>query len=178
MIGNTLKIIATLVLGYGLGWIVGAMSGAFLGGVPGLFFREIVDSNLAVPMSIFISLLLGVLLGFLATQFSNRIFTASDKPFVGVAIGVVISLIVVFFMDGIIAFSNTVTFDPSFYFVPVIYSGMVGGDIGSIVFSILGATRVFRDILEAHKEAGNQKERLQGIKRFFGMDSSDKEKNG
>ena len=178
MVGNILKIIATLVLGYALGWIVGAMSGAILGAIPGLFFREIIDANLEVLMSITISLLLGGIVGFLVTLFSNKIFEASDKPFAGVVLGIVISLIVIFFVDGMIGFSDNVTFDQSFSILPVIYSGTVGSDIGSIVFSLLGVTRVVRDILETYKEAGNNKKRLEGIKMSLGMHSSDKEKRG
>ena len=178
MIGNLLKIIATLVLGLALGWIVGGMTGAFLGAVPGLFFRDIVSSNLAVAMSICLSLLLGGILGFLAIQISNRMFTANDKPLAGVVVGIVISLIVVFFVDGVIGFSDTIKFDQSFYILPVIYSGTVGSDIGSMVFSILGVTRVIRDILETYKEAGNNNERLEEIKMSLGMHSSGKEKSG
>jgi hypothetical protein len=178
MIGNFFKIIATLVIGYFVGWIFGAMLGAFLGAIPSLFFREIFDSHQAVSMSISLSLLLGGILGFFATRMANKVFEANDKSFAGVAMGLVTGLLVVFFKDGVIGFSNTVTFRQSFYILPLIYSARVGDDTGSIIFSILGVTRVLRDIIETYKEAGDQKERLEGIKMSLGMPSSNKEKRG
>lgn len=178
MIGNFFKIIATLVVGYFVGWIFGAMLGAFLGAIPSLFFREIFNFNQAVPMSISLSLLLGGILGFFAIHMTNKVLEANDKPFAGVAIGLITSLLVVFFKDGVIGFANAVTFRQSFYILPLIYSARVGGDTGSIIFSILGATRVIRDIIETYKEAGDKKERLEGIKMSLGMPSSNKEKRG
>ena len=162
MVGNIFKIVTTLVIGYALGWVIGSISGAFVGAVPALFLREIVNSDLDVLPSLFLSLLLGAILGFLATQLGNKIFAASDKPFVGVAIGMATGLIVVF-VDGVFAISETSASGRSFNFIAVIYSGIIGGDIGSIIFPILGVIRVIRVIMEAHKEAENNKARLEEI---------------
>ena len=178
MIGNVLKITVTLALGYALGWIAGSTLGFVVGAVPALFFREIVDSNLAIVMSISTSLLLGAILGFLATQISNRLFAASDKPWTAVMIGMVIGLIVLFFVDGILSFSDSATLDQSATMLPLIYAGMVGSDIGSIIFPIVGATRVIRDIMETHKEARKNQKRLEEIQISLGIHAPQEGKRG
>src|SRR5687768_2963089 len=178
MVGNILKIIATLVLGYALGWVIGSISGAFIGAIPALFLREIANSGLDVLPSIFLSLLIGAILGFLATKFSNKIFEASDSSFVGVVIGMVSALVVVFFVDGAFSTSASAVSNRSSYLLALIYSGVIGGDTGTIVFPIIGVIRVIRDIIEAHNEAKSNNARLKEIQTSLGMHSPDKEKSG
>ncbi len=178
MVGNILKIIATLVLGYALGWVIGSITGAFVGAIPALLLREIANSGLVVLPSIFLSLLIGAILGFLATKLSNKIFAASDNSFLGVVIGMVSALVVVFFVDGAFSTSDTVASNQSSYLLAVIYSGIIGGDIGSIVFSIFGVIKVIRGIIEAHKEAKNNSVRLKEIQASLGIHSPDEEKRG
>ena len=147
MIGNILKIIATLFICYLIGLTFGFTFGIFLGGIPALFFKEIVNSNQTVLLSITLSLILGGLLGLLAMQIVNKIFEASDKPLIGILLGIAIGFIVVFFVEGVIYFPDLETFIESMHIYPIFYSGSVGTYIGAIIFPIIGGTRVIRDIL-------------------------------
>ena len=178
MIRNILKIIATLCIGYLLGLTFGIILGIFLGGIPALFFRQIINSNQTVLMSITLTLILGGLLGFFAMQFVNKIFAANDKPLIGVLLGIVVGFIVVFFAEGVIDISDPETFIKPMGIYPIIYSGIVGSDIGSIVFPIIGTTRVIRDILANNKEARNDEKCLKQIQMFLGIHQSNKEKRG
>jgi hypothetical protein len=159
MFGNIRKIIATLLIGCLLGLTFGIFLGIFLGGLPALFFREIIYSNQAVLMSITLGLILGGLLGLFAIQLINYMFDASDKPLIGVLFGMALGLIVVFFVEGVIDISGSETFNKRMHMYPIIYSGSVGGYIGSMVFPIIGATRVIRDILAKTKKARSNNKR-------------------
>ena len=159
MIGNILKIIATLSISYLLGLTFGIIFGIFLGAIPALFFREIINSNQPVLLSITLSLILGGLLGFLAIQMVNNIFAASDKPLIGVLLGIALGFIVVFFVEGVIYLPDLETFTKPMIIYPIIYSGSVGCYIGAIIFPIIGAARVIRDILANNIEARSNKER-------------------
>lgn len=160
MIGNILKITAILFIGYLIGLTFGSFFGIFLGAIPALFFREIINSNQPVLLSITLSLILGGLLGFLAMQICNKIFEASDKPLIGVLLGIAIGFIVVFFVEGVIYFPDLVTLTtPMGIYHIIIYTGIIGTSIGAIIFPIYGATRVIRDILTNNIEARSNKER-------------------
>ena len=177
MIRYILKIIATLCISYLLGLTFGSILGIFLGAIPGLFFREIVNSNQTVLMSITLTLILGVLLGLFAMHFVNKIFTASDKPLIGVLLGIVVGFIVVFFVEGVIDISDPETFIKPMIIIPIVYSGIVGSDIGSIIFPIIGTTRVIQDIFKNNKEAINNEKRLEQIQMFLDKHLSKKEKH-
>jgi hypothetical protein len=178
MIRNILVIFATLGIGYLLGLTFGIILGIFLGGIPGLLFREIVNSKQTVLMSISLTLVLGVLLGFFAMHLVNKIFAASDKPLIGALLGIAVSLMVVFFVEGVIDISDPEMFVKPMGIYPIIYGGILGGDIGSIVFPILGATRVIRDIHANNKAARNDEKRLEQTQMFLGIHLSNKEKRG
>jgi hypothetical protein len=178
MIRNMLKIISTLCIGYILGLTFGIIFGIFLGGIPSLFFREIVNSHQTVLMSISLALILGVLLGFFAMHLVNKIFAASDKPLIGALLGIAVSLMVVFFVEGVIDISDPEMFVKPMGIYPIIYGGILGSDIGSIVFPIIGTTRVIRDILANNKETRKDDKSLEQIQKFFGIHLPNKEKRG
>ena len=178
MAGNILKLLVTLIIGYFLGLFIGMISGAVLGAIPGLFFREIVNSDKTILMSIALSLISGVFIGFLATLLVNKFFSANDKPLTGALLGLVVGFIVVFFVDGVIDVSPSDAINYPFYLYPVVYSGIVGSDIGEIIFPIISAIRVIRSIIEDQKEAINNKKRLEEIKLSLGINSSKEEKRG
>jgi hypothetical protein len=159
MIGNINKIIVTLFICFLLGLTFGIIFGIFLGGIPALFFSEIIYSYQAVLLSITIALILGGLLGLLAIQLANMIFPSNDKPVIGVLLGFAIGLIVVFFIEGVIYLPDPETFNKPMHLYPIIYSGSVGSYIGTIIFSLIGVTKVIRDILAKIIIARSKKER-------------------
>jgi len=177
-IRNILKIIATLCIGYLLGLTFGSILGIFLGGTPSLFFREIVNSNQTVLMSITLALILGGLLGYFAMQFVNKIFTANDKPLIGVLLGIVVGFIVVFYLEGVVDIPDPETFIKPMGTIPIIYSGIVGSDIGAIVFPIIATTRVIQDILTNNKTTRNNENRLEQMQIFLDKHLSNNEKRG
>ena len=147
MTGNILKVIATLFICYLLGLIFGSIFGIFLGGIPAILFKEIIYFNQPVLMSITLSLILGGLLGLLAVQIANKIFVTSDKPLIGVLLGIAIGFIVVFFVEGVMYFPDLETFIEPMHTYPIFYTGSLGTYIGVTIFPIIGGTRVIRDIL-------------------------------
>ena len=147
VIENLPKFIAILIISYLLGITFGSIFGIFLGGIPALFFREIISSNLATPVSVAISLILGGLLGFLAMQLVNKLFPPSSKPLAGILLGFAVGLIVIFFVEGIIYVPDPDSLMKPMYTYPIIYSGIVGSNVGSIIFPIIGVIRVIRDIV-------------------------------
>lgn len=178
MIRNILKIVATLVVGYLLGLTFGAIFGIFLGGIPALFFREIINFNQTVLMSITLTLILGVLLGLFAMRLVNRIFDASGKPLIGVLVGLMAGFIVVFFIEGVIDISDSEMFIKPMYIFPIVYSGVIGSEIGSIIFPIIGGLGVIRDIITKTKEAKNHEDRLDQFQGFLDKQLPGKEKHG
>ena len=176
MIGNILKIIATLTICYFLGLAFGAIFGIILGGIPSLLFHEIVYSNQTVLMSIIISLILGVLLGFLAMQFVNKIFSTNAKPFIGILLGIAVGLIIVFVMDGVIDISVPDLTNQPMHIIPIIYSGRVGCYIGGIIFPIIGASGVIFDIFASYTGARRNKNGLEEFRKFLSKNSPNEEK--
>jgi len=175
MVGNIIKFLAALVIGCIVGWILGAALGSFLGAIPALFFYEIVAANQEILFSALMSLIMGGLLGFVAVQFINKFMGASEKPFLGIALGVIVGFVVVIFMTGLIDFPNGQTVDSSESLYLVIYGGMIGGDIGLIIFPVLGGIKTLRDFVEGAKEMERNKERMEQIKKSLGVGSSNKE---
>jgi uncharacterized membrane protein YdcZ (DUF606 family) len=109
-------------------------------------------------MCIILSLILGGLLGSFAIQISNKIFDTSDKPLLGALAGTLVGFIIVF-VYGVIDVPNPETFNKSFYIAPMIYTGVVGCYIGTIVFTIFNAARVIREIIKSYIEERNYKRR-------------------
>ena len=175
MIRNILMIFTTLGIGYLLGLTFGIILGIFLGGIPSLLFREIVNSNQTVLMSVTLTLILGGLLGFFAMQFVNKIFAVNDNPLIGVLLGIVVGFIVVLYVEGVIDISDPETFIKPMGIIPIIYSGKVGSEIGAIIFPIFGTTRVIRDILANNNASRNDEKRLEQIWMFFEKHQSNKE---
>jgi len=160
MTGSIHKIIAILFISYLLGLTFGIIFGIFLGGFPTLFFKEIINSNQEVLVSITLSLILGGLLGFLAMQLANHVFAHSDNPLIGILLGFAVGLIVVFFVEGVIYIPDPETLIKPMYIYPIIYSGIVGSYIGSIIFPIIGVIGVIRDIVANNIEARSNSERF------------------
>lgn len=175
MIENTFKIIAAFVLGYLLGWILGGTLGAIHGSLPSLFFQVIVDSGTVSIMSLLLVLFIGATLGFLATKLGNKIFETSDKPFSGIALGMFLGLIVLF-INGVLVPSNTAESRTSFNLLPMVYGSIVGGDIGTILFPLLGVIKVIREIIDSNNETRRNKDRLKEIEASLGINSSDEDK--
>ena len=159
MIGNILKVIAAIIIGF----LVGLMSGAILG-IPfglgiSLFFREIVFSHQTVLMSIILSSILGALLGLFSIQIINRVAETDDKPFAGIVVGAFVGIIVAIFLYGYIDIPDPSIFEQSFYPFPIFYSVSIGSQIGAIIFPIFGAAAVVRDITRTYAEIRKNKER-------------------
>jgi hypothetical protein len=156
----------------------GIILGIFLGGIPSLIFREIVNSHQTVLTSISLTLILGVLLGFFAIHLVNEIFAANDKPLLGVLLGIGVSLLVVFYIEGLIEITDPDMYMKPMAMYPIIYGGVVGGEIGSIVFPILGVTRVIKDIYKNNQEAREYENRWKQAQAFIDKYLSQKEKGG
>ncbi len=169
MIGNLLKIIGALIAGCLFGYVFGAMLGAALGAIPSLFFREIVSFNQTILMSITLSIVLGGLLAFIATQMINKLLDTDDKPFTGIIIGIVVGLVVVLFVDGVTDIRSSDKFSEYYYMWPVIYGGILGSDIGSAIFPILSAAAAVRDM---KAEAANSKKRIDEIRNRLPADTN------
>ena len=88
-----------------------------------------------------------------------------------------LGLLVIFLKDGIISISEFDPYDRSLYSIVVLYSGLVGSDTGSIIFPIISVISVVRVIIAEHKEAKNNKIRLEEIKISQGINSPE-EKRG
>ena len=177
MVGNVLKIIITIVLGYALGWLFGSMLGALLGAIPAFFFGAIVELNLVAVVSLALALLVGATLGFLATQIGNRLSQTSDNPTMAVTIGMFLGVIFLL-VDGMLGVAEGAELHRAFNLMPIVYTGIVGADIGSLLFPLLGTVRVLREIIESSKEVRSNRERLKEIQVSLGMNSSEKEKSG
>ncbi len=177
MIAKILKVFIALIFGYLFGLVFGAISGALLGAIPGLFFREIVFYKQAILMSIALVSMLGGLLGLFAIKLANKFLDVNYKPFFGVMFGLLVGIIVIFFKIGIIGISGLDTSDQFFYLIPIFYSEIAGSEIGSIVFSIIGAAGAIQVIRKDQNDSENNKQRLEEIKKSLGMNTP-KEKRG
>ena len=153
MIGNILKVIAALIIGYLVGLLLGGMLGILIGLIPSLFIYEIVDANQSTVMSILLSAVLGGLLGYLEVRIFNRMFDANNKPLVGSLIGIPFGLIFGIFNYFVLDVSSSDTLSPGLNMVAMIYSGAVGSRIGSTIFSVFGALQTLREIVQFHKGA-------------------------
>jgi hypothetical protein len=151
MIGNILKVIAALIVGYLVGILCGGVVGLLLGLAPSLFFREIVASNQTALMSVLLALISGGLLGLLEVQIFNRLFTTSDNPLIGMAIGIIFGLIFGVFGYGVLDMSSSDTFLPVFYPGAMIYGGALGSRIGEMIFSLFAAAQTIREIVQSYK---------------------------
>jgi hypothetical protein len=156
MIRNILKIIITLIAALVVGFLLGFLCGVILGLAFGLglslFFREIVFAHQTILMSILLSSILGGLLGWFAIQIINRFAETNDKAWAGIAAGVVVGVIVAVWLYGYIDIPDPSVFEQSFYTVPIFYSVSIGGQTGTIIFSIFGVAAVIRDAIRNHQE--------------------------
>ena len=153
----------------------GAVLGVLVGLIPSLFFREIVYSNQTILMCIILSLILGGLLGSFAIQISNKMFDTSDKPLLGALSGTIVGFTILF-VYGVIDVPNSETFNQSFYVAPMIYSGVVGCYIGTIIFSFFNVTRVVREIIQSNIEVRNYRKRLNELSFYKSKSSLDGKK--
>ena len=164
MIGNIFRIIIALIVGYLVGLLSGYILGILLGLIPGLFFREIANANQTILMSIILSITLGGLLGFSAIQIGNKLFEDDDKPLNGALAGAIIGFIVVCFIGGVIDVPNPDPYRFN-YIAPVIYGGVIGCYIGTIIIPIFNVARVIREIVKSYKEARNYENRVNESKK-------------
>ncbi len=178
IIRNILNILGILIVEYLLGTTLGMVLGAFIGALPGLFYREIVNSGFSIIMSISISLILGILNGLIATLMFNKFYCSNGKLFNGTLLGFAIGLTGIFFDYGIINVESFEINNYQYYLYPIIYSGIVGSNIGEIIFPIIGAILFVRSIIEDNKSSANNAERLEEIKKSLGINSSNVEKRG
>lgn len=167
MVGNFLKIIAVLIIGYFLGWIIGGGTGAILVAIPGLLISEPVNSYQMVWMSLTLTFLVGGVIGFLANQIANKIFSVNDKAFIGILIGIMISIVVIFFRDILIIVGSEDVIEQSFLMVIIVSGIAFGSDVGSFVFPTIGVIRIIKDIIEDSKQTEDSKERLDNLKKFL-----------
>jgi len=175
MIANILKIITTLTICYFIGLTFGVIFGIFLGGIPSLFFREIIFSNQTILMSIIISIILGVMLGFFAMQLVSKYFSAKAKPVIGIFLGLAVSLVIVFIFEGVIDISDPALINQPMSIIPIIYSGIVGSYIGAIMFPLIGAYRVILDLVASYKEERSNKNGLTELQKFLSKNPPNEE---
>jgi len=151
VLGNILKVIAALIIGCFAGLLCGGVLGILLGLIPSLLFPVIFYSGQAILMSIFLSVTLGALLGYLEVRVVNSVFDLDGKPLVGSFIGAIFGLLCVIFGYGVLDSSDSNTFNQGFYAAVLIYSGAIGIWIGAIVFSIFGAVQTIQEITSSYK---------------------------
>lgn len=153
MIGNILKFTVTILSSYFIGLTFGFILGFFLSGPPAIFIKEIMRANLAVLISVSLSISLGGLLGFLALQMANKFFDADDKAIYGILLGIALGLFIVFYWEGVIYLPPIESYTRPMIMLPIVYSCRVGTYIGAITFPIIGAARIGRDLVANYKEA-------------------------
>jgi phosphate/sulfate permease len=152
MIGNIVKFVAAVILGFLLGLLSGMILGLGFGLALGLFFLEIVNAQQTILMSILLSAVLGGLLGLFAIRMINKVTENNDNPFAGIATGIVVGVITAVFVYGYIDIPDPSLFEQAFYTIPMFYGVSVGGQIGAIIFPIFGAAAVVREIITDYRE--------------------------
>jgi phosphate/sulfate permease len=152
MIGNIVKFIAAVILGFLVGLLSGMILGLGVGLALSLFFLEIVQAQQTILMSILLSAVLGGLLGLFAVQIINKATESEDKPLAGIVTGVVVGVIVAVFVYGYIDIPDPSVFEQDLYTIPMFYGVSVGGQIGAIIFPIFGAAAVVREIIADYRE--------------------------
>lgn len=152
MIGNILKVIATLIKGCLVGLLFGSTIGILLGLPLGFFFREIVSSNQDVPLRILLSIILGGLLGFSEVQiFNKKLFAADEHPLIGILVGAVFGLTFGGLVNNVMVVLSSDSSNQDFYVAGLIYSGALGVRIGAIMYSFFGVAEAVREIVKHHQ---------------------------
>lgn len=151
MIGNVLKIVATLIVGYLVGLLCGGALGILVGLLPSVFFQQIVHSDLSIVVSILLTVVLGGLLGYVEVLMFNRLANTHDKPLIGSGVGAVLGLLFGVFGFGVLDVSNAETFNASYVAVSLIYSGAVGSRIGEIIFPLFSVVTTLREMAKPYE---------------------------
>jgi ABC-type Mn2+/Zn2+ transport system permease subunit len=150
MIKDIIKVLTAIVVGYFLGFPVGALLGGVLGFITSIFFQEIVHSNYTVFMSFAMAIVLGGSLGYIATEAGRKIFETSDHPLFGIISGVAISFIVILYY-GVVYIPDPNIFDQRFFRIPVSYGATIGQYISTILFPLIGIRGIVYEAMETRK---------------------------
>lgn len=167
-IGNMLKVVTVIIVSYFVGWVIGAFLGAVFGVVISLLVQDIVSSNQAALISIFVSLTLGSLISLFALQVSNALFETNINRLIGVIPGVLVGLVIVVFVSGYVDVTdpqyNGYRAGTRFAVTPIMYySSMVGRQIAATIFPFLGAFGTIREIIKSHQELQRNRELMKNL---------------
>ncbi|MBI5935875.1 MAG: hypothetical protein HY867_19390 [Chloroflexi bacterium] len=148
MIGNILKVIATLVIGYLVGLLLGGFIGILIGIIPSFLIDKVIGLEFSFLVSASLAVIYGGLLGYLEIRIFNRLFDTNDKPYIGALIGIPFGLIFGVFTYFILELSVPEAVNPSNI---LIYNGAMGSRIGAAIFSLYGAAQTIRELIRFHR---------------------------
>lgn len=158
VLGNILKVVATIIAGYIVGFMLGSIFGALFGIFISFFIQDIVLPQQAVSFSILISLTMGGLISLFVSQVFNSLFETNINSFLGAIPGALIGLFLVVFVIGYFDISELNYFYgrgtvQNWAFSPIMsYSSTIGRQISSIIFPLFGAIGIIREIITSHLE--------------------------
>lgn len=158
VLGNILKVVATIIAGYIVGFMLGSILGALFGIFISFFIQDIVSPQQAVSFSILISLTMGGLISLFVSQVFNSLFETNINSFVGAIPGALIGLFLVVYFIGYFDISELNYFYgrgtvQNWAFSPIMsYSSTIGRQISSIIFPLFGAIGIIREIITSHLE--------------------------
>ena len=176
MVKNILKIVGAVLGGLFVGLFIGVALGLVFGFVISLFFQEIVYLHQTILMSILLSVILGGLLVLISVKMLNSFLDTEDKPFGGIAAGVVVAVVVALFIYGFVDIPDLSVFEQSFYSIPLFYSVSVGGQIGAILCPILGIIATIRSIIRLQKEEKELEEEAKNRFSFYNSSGFEKDR--
>ena len=148
MVGNILKVLAALVIGYLIGLLLGGVIGVFIGLIPSFWIGDVISQNLSFLVSASFAAIYGVILGYLEVRMFNRFFDTNDKPIIGVLIGVPFGLIFGVFTYFVLDLSAPEAINLSNI---LIYNGAMGSRIGAAIFSLFSAVQTIRELIRFHR---------------------------
>jgi len=158
VLGNILKIAATIIVGYIVGFMLGSILGALFGMFISFFIQDIVSPQQAVSFSILISLTMGGLISLFVSQVFNALFETNINSFFGAIPGALIGLFLVVFVDGYFVISDMNNLHlrgtvQNWAATPIMpYCSTIGRQIGSIIFPLFGAIGIVREMIKSHLE--------------------------
>jgi hypothetical protein len=154
MMGNIIKLLSAIVIGYILGFVAGRILGGFFGAIASIFFSEIISSNQTILLSIVLAILPAGILGYIATEIGRTIFETLDHPILGVAFGIAISIIVLL-VHGTILIPDAGISYRWFHDIPIphpiAYGAAIGHYTGIIIFWLMGIRIIIYEEMETRK---------------------------